>query len=232
MRLFGSTTVLKGDAERRARPVAVAVVALGAAVVFGGLTPSASADTVLYTFEGPQFTVGETTPLLNRSPNVGSAAFQTTFTASPAAATFEITTFIPNVLFNGQSLFDGLGAPTDPLTLTFNTPVDQIQFDFATNGPGTLELLSPVGSTSQVSVVVGGTFPGGTLVFSSPTPFTTVQLQARTPGGAPLEFAVDDLQLQFAGAAAVPEPATALLAGVGLAGLLTGLRRRGSARQC
>lgn len=37
---------------------------------------SVNADTVTYTFESPQFSAGETTPLLNRSPNIGPASFQ------------------------------------------------------------------------------------------------------------------------------------------------------------
>jgi hypothetical protein len=138
--------------------------------------PSARGATIIYTFEPPRFTSGETTPLLDRAPNVGDPTFQTDFTAS--SGVFQILAFVPNPLFSGLSLFDP--AIGDTLILMFSSPIFSLQVDFAVNAPqgapGFLQLITPVGSTSQAATNVGGAFPGGTLSFQSTLGFTTVQL--------------------------------------------------------
>lgn len=204
---------------------------LGFVMLCLGSAAAARADTVIYTFEPPQFTVGQTTPLLNRAPNSGLATFRASFTSSPTAGGFLIANFQPNVLFSGQSLFDPL-LPADVLTLTFNMPVNQVQLNWAVIEAGRLELISPVGSTSQTSAAVGGEFQGGTLVFSSSTPFTTFQLRAFTTAGTPTIFAIDNLTLNTAEAAPIPEPTTMLLLSSGLAGVGAAVRgrRRGEPR--
>jgi hypothetical protein len=55
-----------------------------AGVVLGmlcGMTGAGLADAI-YTFEAPQFTLGETTPLLDQAPNSGDPAFRTSFTVT------------------------------------------------------------------------------------------------------------------------------------------------------
>ncbi len=187
------------------------------------LAASVNADTVTYTFESPQFVIGQTTPLLNRPPNIGLLTFQASFTSSPNANGFAV---IGSGSFNtfivGQSL-QGQGQPADVLTISFNLPVNQVQVNFALEFSGRLALTSPVGSTSQLSAPAGGFAEGGILSFSSLAPFTTFQLSAFTNiggtpiGGIPTRFLIDNLTLNTV--AAVPEPATMILLGTGLAGV-------------
>ncbi len=193
---------------------------------------SVSADTVTYTFGAPQFTIGQTTPLLNRAPNIGSPTFLTSFTSSPSAGGFEISSFLPNPLFTGNSLVEPFGPPFDTLTISFNMPVESVQFVFAINqppagAPGRVTLTSPVGSQNQNAGNVGGAFQGGTFSFSGPTPFTTLQLAAFTSTGARVEFAIDNLTVTFTPQQTpIPEPTTILLLGTGLAGVAAKVRKR------
>ncbi len=179
---------------------------------------SVSADPVSYTFEAPQFTFFQPTPLLNRAPNSGLATFRASFTSGPTANGFLIGSGALNPLLSGQILQDPGGTP-DILTITLNMAVDQVQLAFAVIFPGRLDLMSPAGGTSQNSSNVGGAFQGGILTFSSATPFTTFQLAAFTSAGAPILFAIDNLNMNTAAVTAVPEPATMLLLGTGLAGV-------------
>ena len=193
-----------------------------------------SAETVTYTFASPQFTVGERTPLLNRTPNIGSPTFLTSFTSSPTANGFEVAFAQPNPLFEGNALFES-GPPFDTLTLIFNMPVASVQFVFAINqpptgAPGRVTLTSPAGSQTQMAGNVGGFTQGGTFSFSSPTPFTTLQLAAFTSTGARVEFGIDNLTLSTAQGGAIPEPTTLVLLGTGLAGVAAKVRKRRKAR--
>jgi len=181
------------------------------------LAAPAHAAPIVYTFGGPNFVIGQTTPLLDRTPNVGDPTFETDFTASGTGG-FDIAPFLANSLFTGQSLYSPTGSLSD-LILTFSMPVFSLQVDFGVNvplvGPGRLELVTPVGSTSLAAANVGGAFPGGTLFFSSATPFTTATLSGFAGGSTRTEFAIDDLTLSPA-VEAVPEPATMVLLGSGL----------------
>ena len=87
-------------------------------------------------------------------------------------------------------------------------------------------LVTPVGSTTIATAAVGGTFQGGTLIFSSAVPFLTAQLSAFNSAGAPVFFAIDDLVLNTE-VSSIPEPVTSVLVLSGL-GLIARerLRRR------
>jgi hypothetical protein len=179
---------------------------------------SVCADTVTYTFE-PPFFPGQTVPL-TAAPNSGPDSFLASFTSTGIPfGPFRIAS-VSHPFFTGQSLFN----PTTPaiLTISFNMPVNHVQFAFGLAVPGVLTLTSPVGSVSQSSSMVG-TSHGGILVFSSSTPFTMFQLQgfnlAAVP--APTLFGIDNLTMNV-----VPEPATIILLGTGLAGIAAKLSKR------
>ena len=83
-------------------------------------------------------------------------------------------------------------------------PVTQLTVDFAigvtTPGSGFLHLDTPSGSADQTaSYGAGDDFPGGTLTFSTATPFLTATLQGfdttSSPAGAPINIYIDNLQL-------------------------------------
>ncbi|MCM3903040.1 MAG: PEP-CTERM sorting domain-containing protein [Pyrinomonadaceae bacterium] len=178
------------------------------------------AETFTYTFEAPQFTAGQVTPLLNRSPNIGSASFQASF-VSDVAGLHQILNFEPNPLFSGQSLL----SPTIPnvLTISFNMPVNQVQFVWAQESPGAMAFAGAAGDQAQDSANLGGLFEGGTFVFSSATSFTSFRIAAFSADLNFTNFAIDNLTLTTP--SEVPEPTTLLLLGTGLAAL-TKLRKR------
>jgi hypothetical protein len=211
--------------------VRVAAVLL---VIGCGVSP-ANASPIIYNFEAPEFSLMQSTPLLARTPNIGPATFLTDFTASPTASpTINAFTVLggggaPNALFSGQFLIDAAGV-ADALVLTFNTPIYQLQVDFGlflmpASPAGHLMLTTPVGSTSQAGGAVGGSFQGGTLNFTSVTPFVTAQLAGFSASGTQIFFGVDDLVLDTE---PIPEPATVVMV---LTGLAVMVRRRFSATQ-
>src|SRR5262249_30656824 len=159
--------------------------------------------------------------------NVGDPTFLANFTSAPTASGFGINGGGQNPLMVGQVLLEPSVVPTaDTLTITFNQPVDSVQFAFAINQPAAgnprgITLQSPGGNQTTPAGNVGGTFQGGNFSFTSPTPFTTFSLLANTSTGARVEFAIDNLTLNTTGPAAVPEPSSCalLLIGVGVGGL-------------
>jgi hypothetical protein len=177
----------------------LAVALLGMLLLTAGRAEGVS---VTYTFE--QLGVsGETTPLLNMAPDAGQSSFRANFTSAPTANGFLVASFQPNPLFSGNSLFEPLGSVGNTLTLAFNMSINSVSLVFASNGPSTLSFISPSGDTSVTSSFQGGLFPGGTLTFTSATPFTTFSL---TDGGGP-EFAIDNLTM---GLASVPDGGSTL----------------------
>jgi hypothetical protein len=190
----------------------------------------ASATPVTYNFEAPNFTGGQLTPLVNVAPNIGPGTFLTTFAGSPTGNGFGVAAGFPSPLFSGQFLVELGGAVADTLLLTFNTPIFYLQVDFGLNvlaaaPAGSLSLVTPVGSTSQVSAAVGGPFQGGTLSFSSAVPFVTAQLSAFNAAGLQVFYAIDDLVLDAEVVAPIPEPVTSVLVLTGL-GLMARKRLR------
>jgi len=180
-----------------------------------GMTGAGLADNI-YTFEAPQFTLGETTPLLNQAPNSGDPTFRTSFTST---GTYQITNLDNSGVIVGQALF----APSTfaALQLAFSVPVTDLSVDFAINvlntdarGPGQLTLVTPSGSATQFGSNVGGAFQGGTLIFNAATPFSSAILEGFSPPPPPAAFTqieIDNLHLT-----AVPGP----IVGAGLPGLI------------
>lgn len=175
------------------------------AIVLVSQTP-AGAATVTYTFESPVFSLGQTTPLLNKSPNIGSPSFLASFNSSPAGNGFSIGNN-PN-LFNGLSLMDpGSPAAPDVLTITLNSPINGVQLDFALFQSGRLDLNSAVGG---VSALTGPGLQVGVLTFTSGIPFTQFTLAGFSAPNTPVLLAIDNLVLT------VPEPSTLALIGTGI----------------
>jgi hypothetical protein len=166
--------------------------------------PSLCRADATYTFEFPQFVVGQLTPIPDQAPNSGNPAFKTSFTdaGDPGGAVIDSTLFFnPNHLMVSQFLEE---QSTGPLSLTFNLPVTQLTVDFAigvaTGGSGFLHLETPSGSVDEpASYAVGDEFPGGTLTFVAASPFTTASLQGfdttSSPTGTPIQIYIDNLQL-------------------------------------
>ena len=192
----------------------------------------AQADTVTYTFEQPNFVVGNTTPIV-RGPDIGPSGFAATFTSAPQAGAFIILdSGQPVPLITGQYLTIPITFNTNnTLTVTLNTPINSVSVNFGIQilfpSPGQLVLTSAAGSTSQLSALMGGGLnQGGVLTFSTTIPFSSFTLAAFDNFGNPTRFAIDDLIMETASAEPVPEPATIFLLSAGLAGVVFKARRR------
>ena len=169
-----------------------------------GFAVGAEAETVVYTFESPDFTLGEYTPLLSRQPQQGSSAFRATFTSLPTANGIGVAGIQVSPLFSGQSLMDPYPPPTaDTLRVTVNTPITALQVDFALFQPDHLRLTSSAGS---ISAPVLPETQWGTLSFSSTVPFTQFDLQGFDPSNQPTQLAIDNLRMTV-----VPEPSALTL---------------------
>lgn len=187
--------------------------------VLAALQPATAAPQT-YTFDAPNFAAGESTPMLNRAPNIGDASFRTDFTAGTTPP-LSVLNFQPNTLFSGLSLTSpSLSLST--LTMTFNTPVDAVAFDFAIEFSGlTLRVDSSAEDFDLPAGVVGGAFSGGAANLQFSSAISSLVLSVVGPLGATASgFAIDDLVLQ-----SVPEPSALGLAAVALLGLTVRRRR-------
>jgi hypothetical protein len=93
----------------------------------------ASAQTATYTFESSQWVLGATTPFLNMSPDnaPGLPTFRTSFTSSPTAGAFSVSTFAVNPLFSGQNLTQPAPPfPGNTLTVSLSQPIRSVHLDF------------------------------------------------------------------------------------------------------
>src|SRR4029079_7157275 len=157
------------------------------------------ADTFTYTFDAPNFTLEQNTPMLNVPPNIGAGTFTTSFTS--LSNDFTISSAQQNGLISGQALLEPIS--TAALTLNFSAPVSQISFVFAINIPaagpaGFLKLITPSSLLSLSTSVVGGGagFQGGTFNFAPFLPFSTATIQGfQADGITPTQIEIDNLTL-------------------------------------
>jgi hypothetical protein len=210
--------------------------AVGVFLICGTPTPANGDPIAIFTFE--QFTVppadfGPRTPLVDVAPATGPADFRATFTTPPFQEAFAIARF-PHSSFSGNLLI-GLSSNAHELTVTFSDFITEVTFPFVTTGAfARLRFSSPSGSTEVSGQLTGNRndfFTGGTLRFASETPFNTFTLtnlgsECLPPCDTRTSIGIDNLTVQVS---PVPEPATLLLAGAGLAGVLR-MRSRSRAR--
>ena len=190
--------------------LAAACVALGTV-----LQPAAAAPQT-YNFDAPSFAFLETTPLLDRAPNFGDPWFRSDFTSG---ATHEMVVIdsgnIAPSFFPGGFLISRGGSPTT-LTITFNTLVDAVSFDFLVEFYGqALRVDSAAEDFDLVASIVASGLLGGLADLHFATPINSLALSVSGGG-----FAIDNLVLQ-----PVPEPSTFALMAVGAGGLVARRRR-------
>jgi len=164
-------------------------------------------QTVMYGFEAPQLTLGQTTPLLNLVPDIGPGTFLASFTV-PGGGSISVSGALINPAFSGQLLLDPGPPPGDTLRVTVNTPIRDVQLDFALMAPGYLQLQSSAGTINASSVG-----QSGSLVFHGASSFTQFDLLGFTSSNARTLLAIDNLYMT------VPEPSVGGLALAGFAGL-------------
>jgi hypothetical protein len=172
------------------------------------------AATVTYSFDAPDFVVGQTTPFVNKAPSTGSTTFRASFTSASNPAGFLIVPVDSTDFFTGNVFYD-LALPGDAFTMTFNQLVNRVELNWAIFEAGRLAVstASPADKLSQDGIAFGNGVHGNVLVFTSATPFDMVRLEAFGASNAPTQLAFDNLVLNV-----VPEPATIMLMAVGLGG--------------
>jgi len=186
-------------------------------VLVPGLSILAHAGVITFDFESD--TVGATTQFTNTVSGLSA-----TFSSSPDTGGFAVEAFGIFQSLTGNFLIDSL---PENLTIGFSAPLTSITMNFATSGPGTLNLSAYtggsggtlVGTNSASGTVPGGgfTLPEGVLSFNTGT-FDTVVLSATTAN-----FAIDNVGAVDPPA---PEPGTLLLCAGALAALFFSRFRR------
>jgi hypothetical protein len=193
------------------RGLVVAITALVVAVLYGP-TPASGA-----TIDFESVPLGTTDPF--------SVTTEGTTATFASAATFQVfpsffSTLTGRVLFSADPIIA-------PLEVSFSNPLSSVSLAFALNSPSTLTPFivaaflgaTPVGAATFFGAVPPGFgFPEGAASFAG-GPFDRLLLVSPA-----FDFAVDNINFQTV--SAVPEPATLVLFGTGVAGLLRRARSR------
>ncbi len=183
---------------------------------FAVLASAGLANASVINFDFNSLASGTGTPITLNSGGVNAM-----FSASGDPGGFSITTsffsFPGNVIYTpGTS-----GQSNEALDIQFSTPLSAFSGNFATNGPGPLNLTAllgglggaTVGSSSATGTVITS-FPEGVISFSGAN-FDSIILADNTDAN----FALGSFQVTTA-TTTVPEPASLALVGLGL-GLAT-----------
>ena len=181
-----------------------------AAVVLSVGIPAQAAASISFSFDS--LASGTGTPI-----TLSSGGINATFTASGGPGGFQINptffSFSGNVLLTPGTL----GQSNEALGITFSAPLTSFSANFATNGPGPLDLTAlsgglggtMVGSSSATGTVVT-TFPEGTIGFSGATFDSIILADSNDPNFSLGSFTVNS---------AVPQPSTWAMMIIGFAGI-------------
>jgi hypothetical protein len=183
----------------------------------------ANAQTATYRFEPPQLVFGQSTPLLNLVPDAGPSSFLASFTV-PTGGSLSVNNIAINPSFTGQILID-TSPPGDTLRVTFNTPITDVQLDFALMAFSSHIQLQSAGGTLSVNELPSTQY--GSLTFHSAVPITQFDLSAFTSSNTSTLLAIDNLVVTL-----VPEPSTfsLLIAGISLVALRSAHCKRARSR--
>ena len=209
-----------GLALSTARPAAAVPITFASRAAFDAAFPGASIENWDAYAAGTTFLNGSTNNGITYTSSTGDAVVENGF----------LFTTAPNGLGRtGQGQGQGVDffSGTDAMTFGFAAPLFAFGIDintFDTTAGG----YTATTNTGEVINSVFNPFPGagtGEFVgFSSTTPFTSVTIAA--PGG--FDYTLDTLRDVPATTAAVPEPASLTLLGMGLSGVVAARRRRRS----
>jgi hypothetical protein len=179
----------------------------------------ALAQTATYTFESPQWVLGNTSPFLDMSPDTapGLPTFSASFTSSPDDGGFAVTGPWINPSFSGQTLVE-YGPYQDTLTITLSQPIKSVHMDFVLFAPGHFDLTSEAGTASVFTETTMGS-----LDFQGTTSFSEFSLVAIDSYDNTVPFAMDNLVMT------IPEPSTLALVGLGAVGLMIARQRAAGA---
>jgi len=202
------------------RWILIGAAALG--LILGTGHP-AKAD--LATFDFDSLAVGDSTPF--SLTNNGLTASFSSPGSDPGA--FEIIPSFFSTLTGNVLLTPGpAGLSNIPLVIDFSQPVTSISLNFALNTGDpttTLDLTASLGgsivggASATGTVPPGFTFPEGVLSFSGLFDSVTLSTLA-------LNFAIDNVVVEFNPGVVTPEPSSLLIAGVLGLGLFGGAVRR------